>query len=63
MGFGINGRIINQITEILINQFIAFHPLEVNKIITSLLLFIQPTKYFLDDMKNRFLYVYKNLID
>jgi len=51
------------ISNILITQFNAMHSIEIIKIISSLLVYVQATKFLVDDTKNRFIYMYKAMLN
>ena len=63
LGFGMSGCTVVELSNILINHFIANHTLEITRMICSLLIYIQPTKYLEDDqIKNLYLSVNRQLI-
>lgn len=62
LGFGLNGFTVNAVSLILINQFCTTHKLQTIKAICELLLYIQPAKYLMNDVKNVFIHNYQTII-
>lgn len=62
-GFGANGTTVHQISHVIMTHFTAVHTLEITRIISALLIYIQPVKYFDDELKNRFLHVYRGIVE
>lgn len=54
---------MSQITHIIITHFTAVHSLEITRIISTLLIYVQPGKYLDDQLKNRFIHVYRGLLE
>jgi hypothetical protein len=63
LGFGLNGVMSVTISDILITQFNAMHSIDIIRVVCCLLVFIQPTKYLVDDVKNRFIYLYEAVLN
>jgi hypothetical protein len=63
LGFGVGGQTASEITLILIGQFSAMHTLQIMRMIVSLVIYIQPTKYLDDNLKNRFIHGYKGVVE
>lgn len=63
MGFGLGGPTVLQLSNIIITHFTAIHTLEIMRIISALLVYMQPSKYLDDQIKNRFFHVYGQLVD
>lgn len=63
LGFGIGGATVTQISHVMITHFTAIHPLEITRIIAALLVYIQPSKYLDEALKNRLVHVFKGAVD
>lgn len=63
LGFGLNGDTVCQISHIIMTHFTVVHTLEITRIISALLIYIQPVKYFDDHLKNRFIHIFRCIVD
>lgn len=63
LGFGLGGATVTQISHIILTHFSAIHTLEITRMISALLIYIQPSKYFDDQLKNRLIHIYRTQVD
>jgi len=63
LGFGMGGATVAQISNIIITHFTAVHTLEITRIISALLIYIQPVKYLDETLKQRLVFIFRGAIE